>query len=111
MTITLCEGCGVAAALLHENLRKDLAAAHDHIKRDDVMINGLFATIEAREQMLGDLLAIIHRDGGDYKAKHGTQKAVEAAHKIWGELQLQVETAQADAAATLKASMRHVDGA
>ena len=74
-------------------------------------------------QMLGDLLAIIHRDGGDYKAQHGTQKAVEDAITVVSDLRQQLDVAlfdlqaaesraaQADAAATLKASMRHVDGA
>lgn len=28
---------------------------------------------------LGELLAVIHRDGGHYLAKHGTEKSVKAA--------------------------------
>lgn len=31
---------------------------------------------------LSNLLAMIHRDGGHYEAKHGTEKAVEDAKEI-----------------------------
>ncbi len=34
---------------------------------------------EAAEKQLGDLLAIIHRDGGQYQREHGTEKAVADA--------------------------------
>lgn len=37
---------------------------------------------EARTR-LGDLLAVIHRDGGHYQEKHGTAKAVEDAIALW----------------------------
>jgi len=33
------------------------------------------------QQLLSSLLAIIHRDGGHYEAKHGTEKAVDDAIK------------------------------
>ncbi len=35
---------------------------------------------------LGNLLAIIHRDGGHYQQQHGTKKAVDDAHAEWGRL-------------------------
>ncbi len=35
--------------------------------------------IEHSNRHLGDLLAVIHRDGGNYQAEHGTAKAVEDA--------------------------------
>lgn len=37
-------------------------------------------------QCLGNLLAIIHRDGGHYIDKHGVDKAVKDAYKILGRL-------------------------
>lgn len=37
-------------------------------------------------QELGNLLAIIHRDGGHYMSKHGVKKAIEDAHTIWAGL-------------------------
>ena len=37
-------------------------------------------------QLLGDLLAIIHRDGGHHHDKVGSQQAVDDAHEIWGRL-------------------------
>jgi hypothetical protein len=36
----------------------------------------------ACERMLGDLLAVIHRDGGHYQSAHGTVRAVEDAKSI-----------------------------
>ena len=43
------------------------------------------------ESMLLNLLAVIHRDGGHYQAKHGTRKAVEDACKEWQRLILIAE--------------------
>lgn len=34
------------------------------------------------KQMLLNLLARIHRDGGHYTMKHGLEKSVEDAHKV-----------------------------
>ncbi|TPM89828.1 hypothetical protein [Mesorhizobium sp. B2-1-3A] len=34
------------------------------------------------DKWLGELLAVIHRDGGQYQATHGDEKAVEDAHSI-----------------------------
>lgn len=47
------------------------------------------------ERHLGDLLAIIHRDGGHYQAQYGDQKAVDDAHKIWAGLITRAEAAEA----------------
>lgn len=46
---------------------------------------------EARRQ-LGELLAIVHRDGGHYQSLHGDEKAVADAHLVWGELISQAES-------------------
>jgi hypothetical protein len=35
------------------------------------------------EYYLGELLAVIHRDGGHYREKHGDQKATEAAIEMF----------------------------
>lgn len=43
------------------------------------------ATAELR-QHLGNLLAVIHRDGGHYQAEHGTEEAIRVAHERWASL-------------------------
>lgn len=42
---------------------------------------------------LQNLLAVIHRDGGQYTEEHGLETAVEDAHKTWGKLRSQLEKA------------------
>ena len=49
---------------------------------------GVVATTADYERWLGDLLAIIHRDGGEYLSLHGPKKAVADAHLVWAKLQL-----------------------
>ena len=44
------------------------------------------ALLVNRGGMLNDLLAIIHRDGGDYTAEHGVEKSLADAHEKWGRL-------------------------
>ena len=51
------------------------------------------------DKALGDLLAIIHRDGGHYQVAHGAKAAVEAAHKIWADLQTRAEASTEPAGA------------
>jgi len=75
----------------------------EETRGEDSLISGFIAEIDALPttpmtdyQMLGDLLAIIHRDGGHYRAQHGTQVAVADAHKIWGELLQQLDEALFD---------------
>jgi hypothetical protein len=41
--------------------------------------------LEPRAMMLSDLLAIIHRDGGHYERKYGTEKAVKDAIRLSSE--------------------------
>ena len=41
---------------------------------------------KAERLALSNLLAIIHRDGGQYQSEHGTAKAVTDAHQVWAEL-------------------------
>lgn len=47
------------------------------------------AAIQREENWLGELLAIIHRDGGHHQVKVGTDQAVKDAHRIWADLQSQ----------------------
>ena len=55
---------------------------------------GVVATTADYERWLGDLLAIIHRDGGEYLSLHGPKKAVADAHLVWAKLQLAAENEQ-----------------
>lgn len=76
---------------------------------EEALINGLDAlkcALEALEtwrgrpdikeprRLLGELLAVIHRDGGHYQGRHGTKKAVEdAQHAV---IALRAENAHLD---------------
>lgn len=51
------------------------------------------AAIEDAEYM-GNLLAIVHCDGGHYRAEHGTRKATDDAIEIVGELKRKLDEAQ-----------------
>ena len=52
---------------------------------------------ERAEQRLGDLLAVIHRDGGQFWAVHGDEAAVNKAHHAWATLITRAERAEAEA--------------
>ena len=54
---------------------------------------------EKAEDHLGNLLALLHRDGGHYQGEHGTDNAVGEATMAWSELILRAEKAEADLAA------------
>lgn len=43
------------------------------------------AAAQQRSQMLSNLLAVIHRDGGHYEEKHGTEQAVKDAMTLSSE--------------------------
>ena len=44
------------------------------------------AAAESRVAYLGNLLAVIHGDGGHYEEEHGTQKAAKDAEAKWYQL-------------------------
>lgn len=46
----------------------------------------LKAERDAKSKWLGELLAVIHRDGGQYQDEHGDEKAVRDAHLIVADL-------------------------
>ncbi len=50
---------------------------------------------EKAEAHLGNLLAMLHRDGGHYQGEHGTDNAVGEATMVWSELILRAEKAEA----------------
>jgi len=59
------------------------AAAREEYRKK---IKDQAAEIERLRAALGDLLAIIHRDGGHHTAAVGEQQSVEDAHKVWAKL-------------------------
>lgn len=95
-----------------------LAALYDELKGGDASVHGNPASNETTPpsasepagagKALGDLLAIIHRDGGHYQAAHGTKAAVEAAHKVWADLQTRAEASADPAGAEVKDIETHL---
>lgn len=56
---------------------------HEELGKDDSFCGPIDKhTIKYFESALSNLLAIIHRDGGHYVAKHGYDKAVNDAHLL-----------------------------
>lgn len=89
-----------------QELKRRLAEAEADIKRGDAQLSTFLASgecasteegtcgrmlylerkLHASEKALGNLLAVIHRDGGHYLAEHGLEKAVEDAMAKWAEM-------------------------
>jgi|HubBroStandDraft_1064217.scaffolds.fasta_scaffold127556_2 hypothetical protein len=74
-------------------LRAELDATHRDLDECQAQNEALKSELEkaqgGREDdsvALGNLLAIIHRDGGHYQATYGTAKAVADAHQVWAKL-------------------------
>lgn len=62
---------------------------------------------QSPEHRLRNLLAVIHRDGGHYAAKHNLEKATEDAIQVWGDREVQIdalETENAELRAKLEAA-------
>lgn len=73
----------VGADLIADALRAAYAAASPEV------VLGMLDRIaeqEADSKALGELLAVIHRDGGHYQEEKGTSQAVEDAHAVWAAL-------------------------
>jgi DNA repair ATPase RecN len=64
-----------------KHLEDDLAEAADRL--------------EALEAELGNLLAIIHRDGGHHTGKVGYRKSVEDAHLVWAKMREEADRLEA----------------
>lgn len=52
--------------------------------------------LDAANRNLGNVLAVIHRDGGDYRAKHGDDKATEDAITEWARLRQELDAVTAE---------------
>lgn len=64
-----------------------------HLDATTAKLSSETAAREKAERRLGDLLAIIHRDGGHYTNAHGVAKSVEDAHLVWADLTRKLEAA------------------
>jgi hypothetical protein len=71
----------------NELARRKGPAADERIERIDVAISRLRALMVERDESakaLGELLAVIHRDGGQFQAARGTAAAVQEAITVVG---------------------------
>ena len=72
---------------LHTRSWKEIAAAlraaADQREKDEAKYDELYGIHHDRMQALGDLLAIIHRDGGHHTDRVGYDQAVNDAHQVW----------------------------
>lgn len=64
---------------------------------------------DANAKWLGELLAVIHRDGGHYQSQHGDEKAVDESHRIWARLITERDEALAQVAAAYEAAARRTE--
>ncbi|QKC99225.1 hypothetical protein [Mesorhizobium sp. NZP2298] len=81
----MVEACTWLEALVAEALPGAEASTHEvviTITKLKAAIAALSVPAPGTDKWLGELLAIIHRDGGQYQATHGVEKAVEDAHSI-----------------------------
>lgn len=68
-------------ALIHDEASSPFDEDQAQWASDLRIAAGVIDVLADRERMLGDLLAVIHGDGGHYQYKHGAAKAVEDAVK------------------------------
>jgi len=52
------------------------------------------AQLKTKEDLLGNLLAILHRDGGHHEGEVGTEQAVKDAMKIYYQLRAELDEAR-----------------
>ncbi|MFN8681249.1 hypothetical protein ACDP63_08860 [Paracoccus sp. P2] len=64
------------------------------------------AARDANAKWLGELLAVIHRDGGHYQSQHGDEKAVDEAHMIVARLLTERDEARAQVAMAYEAAAK-----
>lgn len=72
-----------------------LAAEAEYRRKNHALTNER----DANAKWLGELLAVIHRDGGHYQSQHGDEKAVDEAHMIVARLLTERDEARAQVAA------------
>jgi len=69
-----------------ETFRIRMEIAEDNLTKVCIQRDQAKAELAATSKWLGELLAIIHRDGGHYSQERGWQKSVNDAHLIWADL-------------------------
>ena len=69
-----------------ETFRIRMEIAEDNLTKVCIQRDQANAELAATSKWLGELLAIIHRDGGHYSQERGWQKSVNDAHLIWADL-------------------------
>lgn len=86
-----CDGTGsvfLAGGRYHPNTKEGFEAAQAdlllHVAREALSQSA--GEGMAEKKWLGEILTVIHRDGGHYQTTHGTAKAVVDAHKIVSDL-------------------------
>ena len=77
--LELLDLLGVRAVLWERGLEAACLAAQDRIR-----------DLQSARANLGDLLAVIHRDGGHYQAEHGLERACADAEKVVIDLRMSV---------------------
>jgi hypothetical protein len=66
--------------------------------------------IDFLERSLGNLLAIIHRDGGHHTGRVGYRQSVDDAHKIWAGLMTRIEALERELAEARDPALRALNG-
>ncbi len=59
-----------------------LRCSHGHIHNQEYGKPCPMCELKSKEQMFGNVLAVVHRDGGHYISNHGWKKACEDAEII-----------------------------
>ena len=74
-----------------DELRHKLAGEAAHIKSlEGLLVDAVRERDEARRD-LGEILAVIHRDGGHYTGEHGISRSVADAHAAWAAVMRQLD--------------------
>jgi hypothetical protein len=80
---------------VEERLKKDEEFCRENIDMHQQLIALERERDEARRD-LGEILAVIHRDGGHYTGEHGISKSVADAHATWAVMVRERDEARAE---------------
>jgi hypothetical protein len=101
----VAQAATVNAALIRADLvrerdeaRADFANACDVGRRQEARAEKAERERDEARRDLGEILAVIHRDGGHYTGEHGISKSVADAHAAWAAVVRAREKAQAELA-------------
>jgi hypothetical protein len=76
---------------------RDLAQkAEERAKAHETHIFKLEGRLDEAERMLGNLLAIVHRDGGHHTERVGLAQSASDAHQAWADLITRAERAESE---------------